>query len=559
MINPSEVLATGNKEMDFAGSILLYMIDQTGYGDVSLAVKIAKFLLKKYPHSALRIVGEKRSFKKITEIDSDFLGYQNVDFIDRDNAVKLSQDLYDETKLEIETAIFDNSLSHNKSSTQHPKIFIGEYGLYEKCPYKPPIISLSGNIGKNYPGILIEPDLKQFSRLKPPEKTKLRGKIIMGMKDLLLRSQIWAGWEGNSTEFIQQNSFAFSYYNFPISYKRAAVVYAASNDKPHANYFVSASHQNNKDKVVFEMLTDDSFREELTKLGYSKIVFYTENSETPQNTMVLNKLNPDNRVFRIFHRERFQHDVTLDLMRLSDICGVAGDQSLTEAISLGAIPIPEEWHCQINVVDQIAINYYNKTIMAEVYNDTWRRQRGTDIGLWVKAGKVIREYRDEATTVITKIQEEANLYHALEYRLNLEFSQIQQAKITEYNELFIKELEKYTSSLKKDKYIAFLIATEIARYNAKYKPHEPLLMSNILLAIETRIGEKFSHIDSIKNFVVGEDYARLIRDSKSHSFLKHIIHLPSGNTQLVNKLKKLHQHFFVGDERGADEAIKPKA
>lgn len=561
MINSSEVLNSGNIEMDFAGPIILYMIDQNGYGDVSLAIKIAKFLIKKYPHATLHIIGEGSSFKKIAEIDSDFWTnklYSNINFIDRDSTWQLSQDFYNEAWLEIETAIFDNSLAYSKPSTPHPQIFIGEYGLYEKSPYNPPIICLSGNIGKDYPGILIEPDLKQFSCLKPSEKGKLRRKIITDMNDPLLQSQILAGRDGSELEFINQNSFAYSYYNFPISYKRAAVVYAASNDKQHANYFVSASDKNNKDKVIFEMLSDDSFREELAKLGYSKISFYTGDSEVPTDTVLLNKLNPDAREFRVFHRKRFSHDLALNLMRLSDMCGVAGDQSLTEAISLGAIPIPEEWHSQINIIDQIATNYYNKTVMAAVYNHTWRKQRESDIVLWVKAGKIIHGNRQEVATVISKIQEEANLYNALEYQLNLEFSKELQTKISEYNRLFIKELSKYTNSLKNEKYTAFFIATEIARYYAKYKPFEPLLLSKILHTIETHVGEKFSHIEPIKNLTVGGNYSRLIRDSKSNSFLKSFTHIPSGNTQLVSKLKKLYQTFFAGnDSKRSDETNIP--
>ncbi|WP_019218023.1 hypothetical protein [Legionella tunisiensis] len=174
------------------------------------------------------------------------------------------------------------------------------------------------------------------------------------------------------------------------------------------------------------MLKDKDFLLALKNLGYTKISFYNERGE--EDSIVLDNNKPNEREFRVFQRNRFHHDLMLDLMRLSDVCGVAGDQSLTEAVSLGAIPIPEEWHCQITIIGQMAKEYYNHTVMAAFHNCLWQARRETDIDEWLKAGKILKAHRSEANVVIRKIQEEANLYNALDYGLNRLFDKPQQEK-----------------------------------------------------------------------------------------------------------------------------------
>lgn len=420
MIKFDEVL---DIQTDFSEPIILHLIDQNGYGDVSLGIKIAKFLLRKYPQASLNIIGDKTSFTKIKEIAPDFLNtkqYPNLEFYDRKESWKLPRYFFEEAKLEIETAIFDNSLNRNKSSTPHTNIFIGEYGTYENSPYKAPVISLSGNIGKNYPGILIESDLQQFSRLEPIIKNVKKAKILFRMSDSLLQRQVVGKEGGDPDQFIGKNGFAFAYYNLPISYKRAAIIFAASNAKEHANYFVSAPHK--KAQFILEMLNDNSFKGVLKKMGYSNLFFYNKNSENSNHIILLDKSNRGGRKFNVFLRDRFPQALTLDLMRLSDLCGVAGDQCLTEAISLGIVPIPEEQYCQINIIDQIVKYFYKNTVMQDIYNRTWKRQRERDMNSWIEAGQIIRQRHKETTAVLFKIQEEANLYCSLDNRLNLEFT-----------------------------------------------------------------------------------------------------------------------------------------
>ncbi|KTD36345.1 hypothetical protein Lnau_1329 [Legionella nautarum] len=420
MIKFNDVL---EKQTDFLGPIIIHLVEQNGYGDISLCIKITKFLHRKYPQASVSIIGDQNAFTKIKEIAPEFLNtklHPNLEFYDKKELWKLPKNFFEEVKLEIETAIFDNSLNRNNSLTPHTKIFIGEYGNYESSPYKPPIISLSGNIGKNYPGILIEPDLQQFSRLDTIIKSIKKTNILSRMSDSLLQRQVCGKEISDRDQFIEKNGFAFAYYNLSISYKRAAVIFAASNAKEKANYFISASHQ--KYPYILDQLTDNSFKAVLKKLGYSSLFFYNESSENPYQNILLDESEGDGRKFKVFIRERFPQILTLDLMRLSDLCGVAGDQCLTESISLGIVPIPEELNRQVNIIDQIAKNFYSNTVMAEIYNLTWKRQRERDINYWIEAGQIIRERHKEAVAVLTKIQDQANLYHALDHRLNLEFN-----------------------------------------------------------------------------------------------------------------------------------------
>lgn len=526
MIKSSDIKASATVASEFKGPILLHMVDQNGYGDVSLAIKVAKFLFKKYPQAVIWISGKMESFEKIQEIDPEFLDH-NLN--PRLGTVLFESSAFftlrDETDipLEIETAIFNNSLRKAK----HPQIFIGEYGSYLTTPYaliNPDVIDMSGNLGKEYPGILIEQDLKKFSQLTPNEKMQARAKIL----------------EGNALDKDDQ------LYNWPVSYKRAAIVFAASNDKDHANFFVSANDKQNKAQSIFTMLKDKDFQLALKNLGYTKIRFYNEKGE--EDSIVLDNNKPNEREFRIFQRSRFHHDLMLDLMRLSDVCGVAGDQSLTEAISLGAIPIPEEWHCQVTIIGQMAEEYYNHTVMAGFHNCLWQVRRETDIDRWLEAGKILKTHRSEATVVIKKIQEEANLYNALDYRLNGLFDKAQQEKIDHYNQLFIKELEGYTSTLKKDKKVVFSLATEVAKYLCQTKPSEPLTMNKILLILDTHIGKRIAHIDSIQYHTITANDTHLIRAQQSHSFIKrNISHQPSGNSALATRLQNLYQESFSSE------------
>ncbi|WED44565.1 hypothetical protein [Legionella cardiaca] len=556
MIKSSEAKFSSIVSTDFLGPIILHMNDENGYGDVSLAIKVAKFLMHKYPNAPIHVIGQSSSFEKIKEIEPDFLDKERYPQISVVNGRGIiPQSLFDSAKLEIETAIYSNSLG-SESATPHTKIFIGEYGSYVDDPYEPPVICLSGNIGKksnetgkSFPGILIEPDLKKFSQLQPESKKEERIKILKSNsidREPLLRKQLFGQDDNNIKKWVETSKCAFSYYNHPISYKRAAVVLAASNDKDHANYFVSASEKMGKDKVVREMLQEEDFKSTLKALGYSKIVFYDKTSEQPSANIVLDDKKAEGREFRVFQRPRFHHDVTLDLMRLSDICGVAGDQSLTEAISLGAVPLAEEWRCQTVINKQIALTYYNETPMAIVFNNTWLRRDNADIDLWQEAGEAIRHGRKAIGVALTRLQEESNLYNALDYTLNLQLTKPHQEKITEFNKKFIEVLENHTSNLKNaEKQSAFRIATEIACYYAKHKPNEALSMPAIIKVIETNLGRTMSHIPAIRTYTIGANFAHLIRDSQTHSFLKkHITHSPSGNARLASKLEQLHQEYF---------------
>lgn len=533
---------------DFKGPIVLHMIDQEGYGDVSLAMKIAKFLMNKYPDAPIYVVGKKASIHKVHEIEPNLPDqYHQIHMVDSSDSHEVEKVCHS-AKLAVETAIFDNSLEHYYKNNECLKIFIGEYGLYKQTEYKPPIICLSGNVGVGdaFPGILIESDLKKFSHLDPAKKLEARSKIINEL-DPPLKKQVF-GKSAEDPSFLKKNSFAFSYYNFPKSYKRAAAVFAASNEEgKHANYFMSVTSKDGRDKTTLSMLEEPDFQDKLKKLGYGKLVFFTGDPENPHKEIILDEKNPHAREFRVFQRNRFTHDTTLDLMRLSDLCGVAGDQSLTEAHSLGAVPIPEEWHCQLSIVGQIAKTYYNQSVMGAVFNNTWGHH--TSIDQWVSAGKELRTRRSEVERVLTKFQEEANLYNALDYRLNLELDGPQQKKVEQYNQHFIKALAEHQKTLKKDKADAFYIATEIARYYAKWQPSEPLTMSKIVDTMRAYEGKRLAHIDTIHYVMVHKNYSDLVSSERSGSFIKrNITHKPSHNEQLFKHLQSIHQqHFFVGE------------
>ncbi|KTD05287.1 hypothetical protein [Fluoribacter gormanii] len=547
MIQAEDVFKPDFKDKpDFKGPIVLHMIDQNGYGDVTLGMKIAKFLTKKYPDAPIYVFAETKSIKKITEIEPDFLEQVTHSKIKVVNTNKTSlhkrSQLCDSAQLAVETAIFNNSLNHYHKKSTCPKIFIGEYGLYENSGYEPPIISLSGNVGvgENYPGILIESDLKEFSRLKPDAKLQARGKILNGLEPLL-KKQVFGNESDDTSSFLKKNSFAFSYYNHAFSYKRAATVFAASNEEgKHANYFVSAS--DTKEKDVLPMLEAKDFQAKLKELGYGKLVFYTGDSEKPHKEIVLNESNPG-REFRVFHRNRFSHDTTLDLMRLSDVCGVAGDQSLTEAFSLGSYPVPEEWHCQINIVNQIAKKYYTNSVMSRVHGNTWLNQDSVDD--WAYAGWLIRANRPTVDTVLNKFQDQENLYNALDHRLNIEFDKPKQEEIDKYNKAFIEALAANQGGLKNDKDKAFFIATEIARHYAKFQPSEPLTLGKILDTMKAHVGKPIAHIHNIRNIVIKEKDSDLVKSERSGSFIKrNITHSPSRNTELFTKLQSLQQQHF---------------
>ncbi|AWN72523.1 hypothetical protein LEAN103870_16460 [Legionella anisa] len=542
-----------NSKSDFKGPIVLHMIDQEGFGDVSLGMKIAKFLAKKYPDAPIYVMAKEDSIQKIKQIEPSFLEgvvHPQIQVVDWTNTHgSVIKGICDKAQLAVETAIFDNSLYYYHKNSHCTKIFIGEYGLYEETNYKPPIINLSGNVGKkktgeDYPGILIEPDLKEFSRLPPTAKQDARAKILDGL-DPALKKQVLGNSGDDSSSFIKNNSFAFSYYNFHVSYKRAATVFAASNEPgKHANYFVSASKKDGKDEKVLGMLQEPDFQEKLKQLGYTRLVFYTGDSEEPQKEIILDKSNPNGREFRVFERNRFTHDTTLDLMRLSDLCGVAGDQSLTEAFSLGTVPIPEEWYCQRTIVGQIANTHYRGTAMETVDKNTWNVMDSVE--KWAEAGEHIRKHRSGVQSVITRFQEEANLYNALDHRLNLEIDKPRQENIDKYNQAFINALEVNQKSLKKDKDKAFYIATEIARYYAKWQPSEPLTMSKILDTMSAHVGKRISHIDNISYITIQKKDYDLVRSERSGSFIKrHITHSPSRNKELFTKLESLRQQYFA--------------
>lgn len=141
-----------NSKSDFKGPIVLHMIDQEGFGDVSLGMKIAKFLAKKYPDAPIYVMAKEDSIQKIKQIEPSFLEgvvHPQIQVVDWTNTHgSVIKGICDKAQLAVETAIFDNSLYYYHKNSHCTKIFIGEYGLYEETNYKPPIINLSGNVGK---------------------------------------------------------------------------------------------------------------------------------------------------------------------------------------------------------------------------------------------------------------------------------------------------------------------------------------------------------------------------------------------------------------------------
>lgn len=539
-------------ESDFEGPIVLHMIDQKGYGDVSLGMKVAKFLMKKYPDAPIFVLARQDSLVKIEQLDPGFFDqgkYPQLQVVN--SSTENVREICDGAKLAVETAIFDDSFGKYHRKSNCPRIFIGEYGLYERKPYEEPIICLSGNVGKgkDYPGILIEPDLKEFSKLDRAAKQEARGEILRNL-DSSVKQQVLHGSSENITSFMQKNNFAFSYFNFPISYKRAATVFAASNEvDKHANYFVSASAENNKDKIILDMLKETDFQNKLKELGYTKLVFYTGDSEEVQKEIVLDSSNPEGREFRVFQRSRFTLDTTKDLMCLSDICGVAGDQSLTEAYSLGAFPIPEEWHCQIRIIEQIAETYYTSVILNGVHNNTWGNR--SSVNAWAFSGELLRENTVEVGRVLHKIQEESNLYNALDYRLNLEFDKPRQDKVDQYNKDFIETLERYQRDLPQEEAASFDIAIQIARYYAQHNPGEPLMLRQIIETMRDYEGQKITHIDAIREIQIQKHDCDHIGNEQSDRFIKGNMDGHVQNKPLLLSLQSLYNRYLIPERSNA--------
>ncbi|WP_019218022.1 hypothetical protein [Legionella tunisiensis] len=65
-------------------------------------------------------------------------------------------------------------------------------------------------------------------------RTKILEGNALDKDDQLLKKQLLQNTD--PTKFVAQNGCAFAYYNWPVSYKRAAMAFAASNDKEHANF-----------------------------------------------------------------------------------------------------------------------------------------------------------------------------------------------------------------------------------------------------------------------------------------------------------------------------------
>ncbi|WP_019218024.1 hypothetical protein [Legionella tunisiensis] len=73
-------------------------------------------------------------------------------------------------------------------------------------------------------------------------------------------------------------------------------------------------------------------------------------------------------------------------------------------------------------------------------------------------------------------------------------------------------------------------------------------MNKILLILDTHIGKRIAHIDSIRHHIITANDTHLIREQQSHSFIKrNISHQPSGNSALAVRLQNLYQEHFSSE------------
>lgn len=344
-------------------NILLFVPNYEGLGDLFFGVKVSELLKKKYPNAKINIITDQKSIEKLNKIataelknlnlldaDEVFLNLQNnnKEWLSKNNLKitsdgKLTADLIIEGPvfqfLQIKKDFIDSNtnlllMPEYNEGTFNPDVV--QFGFKQE---KIKIIETGFGSGFALPqerkGILIDKELKAFAESDPDKKQLMRIQALSQLSNKLgnrLRG------ENSATAYLANTEIGFAYHPDRMPYYAATALTIAANQKDtkkNIDFLVGGNINNIKRE-----LQDPSFLENLRQNGFTDVEFISlADANSSEKWAKPDASSGQKKVFRILYQNSFNHADLKNIFKLSNIVGVTGNQSLSEAISSGAIPV----------------------------------------------------------------------------------------------------------------------------------------------------------------------------------------------------------------------------
>lgn len=328
--------------------IVLFPTIKKGSGDISFIVKIANYLSTSYDFPSVVIVSEHA--KRIQ--DNFSLGHQ-VKLFDIENFTTQVAKGEIIPTLIIEGPTFVSTRG-TRGHPSIPKLFITEYSSFEErhlCDsvnllnrarhLKIYAESLESGLreGQHLPfnlrhqrkitkefGILLESDLLDvFPKTNDKNYRKKLWNELTIRQDILEETEI--------NEYDTTTHFYFHYghqVNSSETFLQAVIQLQKNNAKTHCEIITVG--ENSRQEIL------NIYKDELTKIGYDSIQYISDKNEK----FILKEVSSPKRLFKLRHIEKLKQEDFRQLFQLSEIIvGTTGDQSFSEAVALGKIPVYE--------------------------------------------------------------------------------------------------------------------------------------------------------------------------------------------------------------------------
>jgi len=153
-------------------------------------------------------------------------------------------------------------------------------------------------------------------------------------------------------DYLEKTDIAFCYHPkmIPHYLPTALAIGAAANvEKKNVDLFVAGDYH-----TIQTQLNSRRFIKRMKQFHFSHVEFI--NLSHNRNEPWLHQPGLPNRTYRIFYQERFSHQVVKQLLKLSQLSGCTGDQSLSEALSAGVFPIYSAMPHKIALLENLIVS-----------------------------------------------------------------------------------------------------------------------------------------------------------------------------------------------------------
>lgn len=310
-----------------------------GLGDLLFGTKICNFLKEHYPNINLTLITDDDGITELQTMVAEEI--KPFELLKEKSISHKSEKKISEIDLLIEGPCAQSLLlygSNFKSNT--PVLLMPEYDdeNYKSKDIKERFVNtheiLTG-FSADAKGIIIDHKLAAFADLPEDKKLEERLKVLDSLTNnfgMVLTS----GDTGDN--YLANTEVSLAYYPkaFPL-YDLCAFKVAQASKNKNLDFIATGDLA-----TVKKQLQDSNFLQKLQQLGFTQVQFQNLDQDPnaePELWLGKDQNNQSGKIFRILYRNKFIHDDFVKLLKLVNIAGVTGDQSLSEAISCGVVPI----------------------------------------------------------------------------------------------------------------------------------------------------------------------------------------------------------------------------